>query len=75
MWVSLQVTITCTTASNSDFLIVRRNGQAVGRAYGTNAIPTSLTLAITPAPYYGLGGVCDCATGPTAPTGACVDGG
>ena len=73
------MTITCTTASNSDFLIVRRNGQAVGRAYGTNAFPTSLTTAFTtvPAgtPYHGLGGVCDCATGATTPTGACADGG
>ena len=73
------MTITCTIASNSDFLIVRRNGQAVGRAYGTNAFPTSLTTAFTtvPAgtPYHGLGGVCDCATGATTPTGACADGG
>ena len=68
------MTVTCTTASDGDFLIVRCNGQAVGRAYGSNGIPATLT-AITPAPYSGLGGVCDCATGPTAPTGACVDGG
>ena len=69
------MTITCTTASNSDYLILRCNGQAGGRAYGANAIFTSLTIAITPTPYHGLGGVCDCATGPTTPTGACADGG
>lgn len=74
------MTITCTTASNSDFLIVRCNGQAGGRAYGTNAIATTIAASaddrpINPQGYSGLGGVCDCATGPTAPTGACADGG
>ena len=69
------MTIACTNVSLSDFLIVRYNGQAVGRAYGTNAIAAGILSAVNPDAYPGFGGVCDCATGPLAPRGACANGG